>query len=60
MIVADNDRITLTDVELAAYERALQPKQLQLIKGGHFDPYLRQFEEASGAALTWFKQHLNN
>jgi fermentation-respiration switch protein FrsA (DUF1100 family) len=60
MIVADNDRVTLTDVELAAYERALQPKQLQLIKGGHFDPYLKQFEEAAGAALAWFNQYLNN
>ncbi|HTD38986.1 MAG TPA: alpha/beta fold hydrolase [Mucilaginibacter sp.] len=60
MIVADEDRVTLTDVELAAYERALQPKQLKLINGGHFDPYLKQFDQAAGAALVWFDQHLNN
>ena len=59
MIVADNDSVTLTDVELAAYERALQPKELLLIKGGHFDPYIKQFEEAASAALAWFNQHLN-
>ena len=59
MIVADEDRVTLTDVELAAYERALQPKQLKLIKGGHFAPYLKQFHQAAGEALAWFRQHLN-
>src|SRR2546421_178536 len=58
MIVATRDTITLTDLELAAYERALQPKRLVTIDGGHFDPYLSGFDVSSAAAVDWFKQHL--
>nr|NYT99448.1 alpha/beta hydrolase [Stenotrophomonas sp. SbOxS2] len=58
MVVALQDTITVTDLALAAYERALHPKQLVTIAGGHFDPYLSQFETSSGAALAWFQQHL--
>jgi hypothetical protein len=58
MIVAGEDRVTLTDLELAAYERALEPKQLVLVPGGHFDPYLGQFELTSRAATEWFGKHL--
>jgi len=58
MVVATRDTITLTDLELAAYERALQPKHLVTIEGGHFDPYLSQFDVSSRAALDWFEQHL--
>jgi len=42
MVVALYDTITMTDLALAAYERALEPKKLVTIQGGHFDPYLRQ------------------
>ncbi|REG51001.1 hypothetical protein B0G80_7478 [Paraburkholderia sp. BL6669N2] len=58
MVVATNDTITLTDLELAAYERALQPKRLVTIEGGHFDPYLSMFKHSSEAAIEWFNQHL--
>ena len=58
MIVALADRITLTDLELRAYEQALEPKQLTTVDGGHFDPYLSEFPRASGAAIAWFRQHL--
>jgi len=58
MVVATHDTITLSDLELAAYERALQPKRLVTIPGGHFDPYLSQFEKASTAAVSWFTEHL--
>jgi fermentation-respiration switch protein FrsA (DUF1100 family) len=58
MVVATHDTITLTDLELAAYERALEPKKLVLIPGGHFDPYLTGFEQSSQAATAWFEQHL--
>jgi hypothetical protein len=34
MVVALKDRVTITDLELAAYERALEPKKLVLIPGG--------------------------
>ena len=58
MVVGTRDAITLTDLELAAYERALQPKRLVTIEGGHFDPYLSGFAVSSAAAVEWFKQHL--
>lgn len=58
MVVASEDKVTLTEVELAAYERALEPKKLALIPGGHFDPYLGQFDMAAAAATEWFLQHL--
>ncbi|MEZ0049881.1 fermentation-respiration switch protein FrsA (DUF1100 family) [Mycobacterium sp. MAA66] len=58
MVVGMTDTVTLTDLALDAYERALQPKKLVTVDGGHFDPYLGQFDVAAGAALSWFSQHL--
>ena len=58
MVVADHDNIAVADLALKAYERALEPKRLVMIKGGHFDPYLGEFKTASGAAIDWFKTHL--
>ena len=57
-VVADHDQIAVTDLALHAYERALEPKRLVMIKGGRFDPYLGEFETASGAAIEWFKANL--
>jgi fermentation-respiration switch protein FrsA (DUF1100 family) len=59
MLVALNDTITVTDLALAAYERALEPKKLVTIQGGHFDPYLGQFPTSSTAAVAWFLEHLS-
>jgi cephalosporin-C deacetylase-like acetyl esterase len=59
MVVALNDTITLSDLALAAYERALEPKRLELIPGGHFDPYLSSFTRASRAGSEWFREHLS-
>ena len=58
MIVGLHDAITVTDVALTAYERALAPKKLVTIAGGHFDPYLGRFAQASAAACDWFTEHL--
>jgi fermentation-respiration switch protein FrsA (DUF1100 family) len=58
MVVATHDTITLTDLGLEAYERALEPKKLVTIPGGHFDPYLSGFAVSSRAALAWFQEHL--
>lgn len=58
MVVALKDTVTVTDLALAAYERALEPKRLALIAGGHFDAYLGSFDRASAAALAWFREHL--
>jgi uncharacterized protein len=58
MIVGLHDAITVADLSLGAYERALQPKKLVTIAGGHFDAYLDRFAEASCGACGWFTEHL--
>lgn len=58
LVVAEKDDVTPTDLALAAYERAVAPKRLHLVPGGHFDPYQSAFATASGAALDWFGAHL--
>lgn len=58
MIVADNDTVTPTDLALEAYQKALDPKELVIFPGGHFDGYLDQFDTTCGAALNWFQKHL--
>ena len=58
MIAVTHDTIAPTDLALAAYERALEPKSLVLIPGGHFAAYLESFEVASRAAVDWFVKHL--
>lgn len=58
MVVAAKDHLTVADEALAAYERALEPKKLALLDGGHFEAYVEAFDEASGAACAWFAEHL--
>ncbi len=58
MVVARQDHVAPTDMALRAYERALEPKRLVMTQGGHFDPYVRELETASGAAVDWFRTHL--
>jgi fermentation-respiration switch protein FrsA (DUF1100 family) len=58
MVVAAGDHLTVADEALAAYQRALEPKRLVLLPGGHFDAYVVGFDLASGAAIEWFTQHL--
>ena len=58
MVVALNDHLTVADEALAAYERALEPKRLVMLPGGHFDAYVREFGASSRAAREWFREHL--
>ncbi|WP_280231307.1 alpha/beta hydrolase [Nocardia cyriacigeorgica] len=57
MIVADRDTLTPTDIALARYQEALEPKQLELIPGGHFSVYGEQFDRAAGAARAVVTAH---
>ena len=52
------DHLTVSDEALTAYGRALEPKKLVLLPGGHFDAYVKGFDSASGPARDWFVQHL--
>jgi fermentation-respiration switch protein FrsA (DUF1100 family) len=58
MVVALADHLTVADEALAAYERALHPKKLVLLKGGHFDAYVADFDVAAPPATAWFREHL--
>jgi fermentation-respiration switch protein FrsA (DUF1100 family) len=58
MVVARGDHLTVSDLAIDAYERAREPKRLELLDGGHFDAYIAGFERSSGAARDWFVQHL--
>lgn len=57
-IVARDDGSTPTDLALAAYQRALEPKRLVLVPGVHYDIYIAQRPAAIAAAVEWFREHL--
>jgi uncharacterized protein len=59
IVVALGDHLTVADEALAAYERALHPKKLVTLTGGHFDAYVADFDKASAAARAWFTEHLS-
>ena len=58
MIVGEQDTVTLGNASLAAYIRALQPKQLVTIPAWHFAPHTTEFARASAAATSIFRSHL--
>jgi uncharacterized protein len=58
MVVAAGDHLTVADEAIAAYERALHPKKLEILPGGHFDAYVAGFDRAGGAARDWLARHL--
>jgi fermentation-respiration switch protein FrsA (DUF1100 family) len=58
MVVAAGDHLTVSDLAIEAYERALEPKKLVILPTQHFDAYTTGFEAAGGAAREWFVQHL--
>jgi fermentation-respiration switch protein FrsA (DUF1100 family) len=58
MVVGSRDTTTPTDLALVAYERALEPKRLELFAGGHYDAYVGALEQTSTAASEWFVRHL--
>jgi fermentation-respiration switch protein FrsA (DUF1100 family) len=58
ILPARNDVLTPTDLAIAAYEKAREPKKLQILPGGHFDAYVAGFEHSSVPARDWFLEHL--
>ena len=59
MVVANQDTLTPTDLAIAAYERALEPKSLVVMDGKHFDAYTEPgLSQAVLPAAAWFGQHL--
>jgi fermentation-respiration switch protein FrsA (DUF1100 family) len=58
LIVAVKDHLAVSDLAIAAYERAFEPKKLVLLPGGHFEAYVEAFDQSSGPACDWFRAHL--
>jgi fermentation-respiration switch protein FrsA (DUF1100 family) len=60
MVVAEKDTLTPTDMAIAAYERALEPKKLVILEGGkHFDAYTGPgLSQSAPPAVEWFERHL--
>lgn len=59
MTVAENDVLTPTDLALAAYARALEPKELHILPGGHFDGYSGpNFEKNAGRQVEFLRKTL--
>lgn len=59
MVVAEDDRLTPTDLAIEAYQRAREPKKLVMFRGGHFNAYQEPgLNTTAPAAVEWFKQWL--
>jgi len=58
LLVAVKDHLAVSDLAIAAYERAYEPKRLILLPGGHFDAYGEAFDQSLEPARDWFRAHL--
>jgi hypothetical protein len=60
MTVAETDVLTPTDLALEAYSRAREPKQLNILPGGHFDTYSgSNFENNAGCQAEFLRKTLS-
>ena len=58
VLVAENDVLTPTELALATYQKAREPKKLVMLPGGHFDAYTKGFDQSMVPARDWFLEHL--
>lgn len=58
MCVANADWVTPTHLALRAFEAALEPKQLMVFPGGHFDAYTVAFARLIEAQVEFLNHHL--
>ena len=58
LLVAVGDHLVPSELAIAAFDTAHQPKELIIMPGGHFDAYVAGFEASSGAARDWFTRYL--
>lgn len=58
MVVMSGDVLAHADLAFAAYERALEPKKLVSLPGGHFSVYNEHFEKTLELSTGWFAEHL--
>ncbi len=59
MTVAQNDCLTPATLALEAYSRALEPKELNILSGGHFDGYSGEyFDGNAGRQVEFLRKYL--
>ena len=58
LALTTHDTKCLTDLQLEAYSRAHEPKQLEMFPGGHYDPYTTQLAAIASASRDWFGTYL--
>ncbi|MBD0386068.1 MAG: alpha/beta fold hydrolase [Nostoc sp. C3-bin3] len=59
LIVGEKDFLASPDLTATVHARAMEPKSLTILKGGHFDGFQgKGFEIASTTALEWFEKYL--
>jgi uncharacterized protein len=58
MLVAEGDHLVPSELAIAAFDTAHQPKELVIVPGGHFDAYVKSFDTFSGLARDWFTRYL--
>ena len=58
LLPARGDHLTPSELAIAAYDKAHEPKRLSILPGGHFDAYVKGFDDASGPARDWFVKYL--
>jgi uncharacterized protein len=58
LLVAEGDHLVPSELAIAAFDTAHQPKELVILPGGHFDAYTKGFDASSGHARNWFTRHL--
>jgi fermentation-respiration switch protein FrsA (DUF1100 family) len=60
LMVGHDDTVASSDLPLRAFERALEPKQVEILPGGHYSPYGGEsFEPAVTTARDFFVRHLH-
>ena len=57
---AIGDHLTPCDLAVAAYEKAREPKKLNILPGGHFDAYVDGFDAASVAEREFLVEQLTS
>lgn len=60
MIIAPDDATMPVDAALRYFDEALEPKDLRLVKGGHYGLYQpdQTMPAATGAAIAWLRETL--
>jgi uncharacterized protein len=58
LLPAKGDHLVPSELTIAAFQKAREPKKLLILPGMHFDAYVKGFEAASVPARDWFVQHL--